>query len=313
MGEENTLAIGVLSIGEMGLGIAKLLISHGYRVVTYAEDRSESTRDRARSNGIELLPSLNEFSKESNCILSIVPPRDAVATAQRIIDAATEDAEDRDSPLYYLDLNAISPGLSAQLDSLFKGNKNIVLIDGGIIGGPPSPNADASAGWKCPSLVVSGPEELPYKDLAEKLNINHISPDIGAASGLKMCFASTTKGFFAIAIQSFVTADALGVLPELRQYMKEHNADALAIAEKGVTGMPPKAYRWVYEMQQIAATMQENGQFDKELFDGVAEVYRVVAEDTDLGLEQPGKRKRGTTVDDVVEVMRSGMKAKKRG
>jgi hypothetical protein len=47
-------------------------------------------------------------------------------------------------------------------------------------------------------------------------------------------------------------------------------------------------------------------------FDGVAEVYRVVAEDTDLGLEQPGKRKRGTTVDDVVDVMQSGMKAAKR-
>jgi hypothetical protein len=46
-------------------------------------------------------------------------------------------------------------------------------------------------------------------------------------------------------------------------------------------------------------------------FDGVAEVYRVVAEDTALGQEQPGRRERGTTVDDVVAVMREGMKATK--
>lgn len=32
-------AIGIISIGEMGLGIAQLLIAHHYRVLTYAADR----------------------------------------------------------------------------------------------------------------------------------------------------------------------------------------------------------------------------------------------------------------------------------
>ena len=31
--------IGILSIGEMGMGIAKLLIAHNYRVVTNVEGR----------------------------------------------------------------------------------------------------------------------------------------------------------------------------------------------------------------------------------------------------------------------------------
>ncbi|CAL5870430.1 uncharacterized protein PFLUO_LOCUS4666 [Penicillium psychrofluorescens] len=134
---------------------------------------------------------------------------------------------------------------------------------------------------------------------------------LGAASGLKMCFGSTTKGFFALAIQSYVTAEALGVLPQLRNYMKRYNAETLAIADKGVISMPPKAYRWVNEMQQIGVMMEEDGGFDQGLFNGVAEVYRVVAEDTALGLEQPGKRSRGTTIDDVVAVMRSGMESSK--
>ncbi|KAH7136991.1 phosphogluconate dehydrogenase [Dactylonectria estremocensis] len=305
MSQETRPVIGILSIGDMGIGIAKLLISEGYRVVTYAEDRSERTRERARSNSVELLSSLSDFSTQSGCVLSIVPPRDALATAQRVLEALPQG---REKPLYFLELNAISPGLSAQVEALFQDNKSAILLDGGIIGGPPSPNAGATTGWKCPSLVLSGPNELPYPDLILQLNMKHVSPKIGAASGLKMCFASMTKGFIALAIESFVTADSLGVLPELRREMEMHNAQGLAMADKGVTGMPPKAYRWVYEMQQIAATMHENGGFNKGMFDEVAEVYRVVAEDTELGLEQPGERNRGKTVNDVVDAMRSGMK-----
>jgi 3-hydroxyisobutyrate dehydrogenase-like beta-hydroxyacid dehydrogenase len=39
MDEEAGLVVGILSIGDMGLGIAKVLMSQGYRVATFAEDR----------------------------------------------------------------------------------------------------------------------------------------------------------------------------------------------------------------------------------------------------------------------------------
>lgn len=35
--------IGAISIGEMGLGVARLLIAHGYRVVTFVADRRYGT------------------------------------------------------------------------------------------------------------------------------------------------------------------------------------------------------------------------------------------------------------------------------
>ncbi|KAI1088112.1 6-phosphogluconate dehydrogenase [Rostrohypoxylon terebratum] len=311
MSEHITPTVGILSIGDMGLGIGKVLISQNYRALTFAEDRSERTKERARSTGIELLPSIRELVQESDCLLSIVPPRDALATAQRVFDATPSDTHTRKRPLYYLDLNAIAPSMAIQTQSLFKGNPNIVLIDGGIIGGVPYPKADSPFGWNRPSLMVSGPTKLPYTDLASILNIDHMTDQIGAASGLKMCYASTTKGFFALAIQSFVTADALGVLPQLRSYMKKYNATTLEIADKGVVGMPPKAYRWVNEMEQIGIMMKENGGFDQGVFHNIAEVYRIVAQDTLLGQEHPGERVRGTTVDDVVKLMRSGMDEKR--
>ncbi|KAL3467226.1 6-phosphogluconate dehydrogenase [Aspergillus heterothallicus] len=307
---EEGLVVGILSIGEMGVGVGKLLINRGYRVATYAEDRSEHTRERAKSSGIELCPSIAGLVSAATCILSIVPPRDALATAKRVAEA-TSETNTRESPLYYLDLNAIAPSHASQIESLFASNPNVVFIDGGIIGGPPRPKPDSPTDWICPSIVVSGPTKLPYTHLTKVLNIDHVADTIGPASGLKMCFASTTKGFIAIAIQSLVTAETLGVYPQLRAYLEQHNKEALAIADHGVVGMPPKAYRWVNEMQQIGRTMEEEGGFSSELFDGVAEVYRVVAEDTALGLERPGRRERGKTVDDAIAVMREGMKAKK--
>ncbi|KAL2838447.1 6-phosphogluconate dehydrogenase [Aspergillus pseudoustus] len=308
---EEGLVIGILSIGDMGVGIGSLLISHGYKVATFAEDRSEHTRERAKSSGIELLPSIPALASTATCILSIVPPRDALVTAKRVADSTPTEANTRKTPLYYLDLNAVAPSHAHQVESLFTSNPNIIFIDGGIIGGPPNPESDAPTGWSRPSIVVSGPTKLPYTHLAQTLNIDHIAETIGPASGLKMCFASTTKGFTAIAIQTLVTADSMGVYPQLRHYLEKHNKLGLAAADRGLVGMAPKAYRWVNEMQQIGRTMEEEGGFSSGLFDGVAEVYRVVAEDTALGLEQPGRRQRGTTVDDVVAVMREGIKATK--
>ena len=204
--------------------------------------------------------------KLSGCLLSIVPPRDALATAQRVLNEIPSDTNVRERALYYLDLNAISPGLATQTQALFRNNPNIVLIDGGIIGGIPYQKADSLSGWNCPSLIVSGPTKLPYADLAKTLNIDHMSERLGAASGLKMCFGSTTKGFFALAIQSYVTAEALGILPQLRDYMKRYNPETLTIADKGVITMPHKAYRWVNEMQQIGVMMEEDGGFDRGLY-----------------------------------------------
>merc|ERR1712225_209093 len=79
--------IGILSIGEMGMGIAKLLIAHNYRVVTNLEGRSADTQARVKAASIDSLPDDTSLVTEADYILSIVPPRDAVATAKRITSA----------------------------------------------------------------------------------------------------------------------------------------------------------------------------------------------------------------------------------
>lgn len=228
--------------------------------------RSQGTRDRAEAAGIELLSSLEGLYEESDYLLSIVPPRDALSTAKRIATASSKCSQKKE-PLYYLDLNTVSPRTARETEELFRQYPSICLIDGGIIGGVPYQKAPAKSAsdrpdWHCPSQIVSGPTQVPDDNLVKILHIRHVGNTIGPATGLKMCFAVTTKGFFALAIESFVTAHRLGVLEELRDYLSEYNAATLKIAEKGLVTLPPKAYRWVGEMLEISRTMHEDGGFD---------------------------------------------------
>lgn len=294
---------------------------------------SQDTIDRARAAKVELLTSDLDLVEQCDLILSVVPPRDAEATAQRIIDALSGDAaKARTKDLLFADLNAVSPTTAKSIAASFARSRVPVrVIDGCILGGPPqlksAPDAktnvtmndggdDASSDWTRPRIPISGPDTLSSlpdgEALSRLLNFRSVSADIGAASGLKMCFAALTKGYTALATQSFTTAHALGVGDELRREMGALIPTHLSGAERGVPSMVPKAYRWVREMEEIAATMSEGAGWGRGLFEGVADVYRLVAADEVLSKEKTGKRTRGTTVEDVAAVMAEGLQKRRK-
>ncbi|KAF4338354.1 kDa in 7S RNA 5 region [Fusarium beomiforme] len=318
--------IGLLSVGDMGVGIAKLLVANGFAVATNISGRSQCTMERARDAKVKLLESDLDLVKQSTVILSIVPPKDAEATATRIIDALADLTTKKE--LYFFDLNAVAPStVKAIAASVERSSLPIRFVDGSILGHPPklttpsddatgSLNSSKSSKWYRPSIPISGLcdfKSLPSGEkLTSVLNMKQISPDIGAASGLKMCFASLTKGVTAIATQSFTTAHNLGVLGALKDELRTFYPAMLANAEKSVPGMPPKAYRWVREMEEIALTFNQEAGFDKRMFEGAASVYKDIAENEVLGNEKTGKRRRGTTLDDVAATAAEGLYKKRK-
>ncbi|KAI1625827.1 hypothetical protein EDD37DRAFT_648284 [Exophiala viscosa] len=345
-------AIGILSIGDMGVGVARLLRHHEYPVLTH-------TLDRIKSAQITALETDEDLVAESDIILSIVPPRDAFATGQRAYEAcrsqtAAKRRQERPNAsrnLTYIDMNAISPRTTKTIGALFgqiapssTGNHaidgssisnggasqqhiGVDFLDGGIIGGPPALREDKT--WKRPSIVISGSRhsEILSSELIDILNIKLIADMIGSASALKSCFASLNKGMVALSILAFTTAHSAGVLPSLQEHLKEFNPGALAAAQRGLTTMPPKAYRWVDEMREINQTFVDEGGFDPSVlltdtehaerhangvFEGVADIYKLIADDTVLGEEKTEYRKRGRDVEDVVQCVSEGIAAKKR-
>ncbi|KUI66737.1 2-hydroxy-3-oxopropionate reductase [Cytospora mali] len=329
MTSSSLATVGILSIGDMGMGIAKLLVAKGFSVATNCQGRSKDTRARVEAAQVADLSSDAELVRKCDVVLSIVPPRDAQATAQRIVDAMQLVTKAR-PPLYFADLNAVAPStVKAIAKTIEAARVPVVLIDGSVLGGPPHP-VDGAGGpsttttptaavgdWNLPSIPTSGPVKIADipgygAALAKALNVKHISEEVGASSGLKMCFASLFKGYSAIAVQSFTTAQRMGVLGPMREAIQEMLPDRVKQTENALVGMPPKAYRWVGEMEEIARTHAEEGGFEDVLFRGAAGVFKAVAEDTVLGEEKVGQRKRGRTAEDVAAAMVEGLEKKRK-
>src|SRR5919109_444704 len=122
--------IGILSIGEMGYHWARILTSRGVEVLTYAEDRSPTTRKRAENIGVKCLPSLNRLVEHVDLIVSIVVPFAAKAVAANVANAAAESSR---KDLLYLDANAISPMTADEIATKLT-KASVSFVDGCIIG-----------------------------------------------------------------------------------------------------------------------------------------------------------------------------------
>ncbi len=69
--------------------------------------------------------------------------------------------------------------------------------------------------------------------------------------------------------------------------------------------MPPKAYRWVGEMEEIATCFADLGMTPNILL-GAADIFRFVA-DTPIGKETPETRDRNRTGDGVIKALAESM------
>jgi len=107
-----------------------------------------------------------------------------------------------------------------------------------------------------------------------------------------------TKGTTALAVELLVAARRLGVEQALEKELRESRSDVFDWQMKNIAVMPPKAYRWVPEMQEIAKTFGELG-MTRRIFEGATDIYEMVAR-TSLGKESPEQaRKAGRTALDV--------------
>lgn len=242
--------IAVISTGAMGSGVARKLSQGGLRVVTALAGRGERTRELAAAAGAEDVGDLGVAVREADVLLSILPPGSALDLARAV---------GRDAGPLYVDCNAISPMTARTIEEVVGPR----YVDAGIIGGP-----------EAPRIYAAGPHAVELAALP--LDVRVMEGEIGHASALKMCYASLTKGLTALITESVVTADAMGVRAALEAELADSQPQFLAGARRGLPGMVPKAYRWVAEMEEIAATFAAVGLTPKML-EGAAEVYRFVA------------------------------------
>ena len=103
---------------------------------------------------------------------------------------------------------------------------------------------------------------------------------LSAASALKMSYAGITKGTQAIGAAMMLAATRAGSSDALFAELSSSQKEMFAWFKRGLAQMPPKAYRWVAEMHEIAGFVAEDPAAH-ELYEGAAHFYERIAEDFD--------------------------------
>ncbi len=286
--------IGVVSPGDMGQAIAARLKECGLNVHTALDGRSERTKTMAREAGLTDCGSVEKLVATCDMVLSILNPGAALEKAREV--AAAMKATGR--RIAFADCNAVSPQTVREIDQLIRAAGG-VFIDAGIIGPPPR-------GAGKPRIYVSGPDAYLFTQFNHpNLLVRVLSERVGDASGVKMCYGAMTKGVTALAVELLVAARKLGVEQALEQEFRESRSDVYDWQMKNIPVMPPKAYRWVPEMLEIAKTFDGLGMTPR-IIQGAADMYGMIA-GSPLGKESPEQaRERKRDGLEVVRLLADG-------
>src|SRR5579859_659291 len=279
--------VGLLHPGEMGAAVGQCLTAAGHRVLWVPEGRSAASAARAAAAGLTAASGgLAGLVQEADVIVSVCPPHAALDVARQVA-AVRAGARGQDGPGtrvggVYVDANAVSPDTAREIAGIVEGG-GATYVDGGIIGTPPvAPGfirlylSGARAG-EVQRLFAGGAVDARVigGDAAAGGDAVAGGDAAMAASAVKMAYASWTKGSAALLLAARALARAGGVEDVL---LAEWDGSLPGLAERSgraAGSAAARGWRWVAEMEEIAAAMAVAG-----LPDGfhlaAAEIYRRV-------------------------------------
>ena len=254
--------IGMLHPGEMGSAVGAAARASGARVIWASAGRGAATRKRADADGLEDVGTLARLARESEIIVSVCPP----ASAR---DVAREVAASRFGGTF-VDANAIAPATTRAVgETIAAGGAR--FVDGGIIGPPPRKAGDTR-------LYLSGADAAGVAAIFKGTPLEAVVLDgpAGAASAIKMAYAAWTKGSQALLLAIRALAAREGVDAALVTEWTRSQPDATGRSERAVAANIKKAWRFVGEMEEIAATFGAAG-LPEGFHDAAGEIYRRLA------------------------------------
>jgi putative dehydrogenase len=263
-----TLTVAIVAPGSMGSGVGRRLTEHKVKVLTSLAGRSETTARRAHAAGMIVVDEAQLM--ESDFLLSIVPPGDALALAKRLAGMLT--AANR-KPVY-VECNAVSPRSMLEIADVI-GATGCPFVGAGIIGPPPKPGSSNT------KFYASGPAASRFATLNDYgLIVRVLQGPLTAASALKMSYAGITKGFTALGAAMILAATRGGSADALKAELAESQQALNGFLTRQMPGMYSKAYRWVAELDEIAQFVGSEHP-EHAMLEAAARLYERIAEDVD--------------------------------
>jgi 3-hydroxyisobutyrate dehydrogenase-like beta-hydroxyacid dehydrogenase len=241
----------------MGAAVGRCLTKGGHTVLWASEGRGPATQDRAKAAGLTDAGTIAAVAGQAGIILSVCPPHAAADVAWAVHGFRG----------LYVDANAISPGTAREVAQMITDSGGR-YVDGGIIGLPPAAPGSAR-------LYLSGPDAPAVQALfgGTDLETRIAGPTLTAASAVKMAYAAWTKGTAALILAIGELAREEGVEDALLAEWALSQPSLEKRSRGSAKAAEAKGWRWVAEMEEIAATMAAAGLPDG-FHQAAAEIFR---------------------------------------
>src|SRR5471032_621561 len=263
-----TPIVAIIAPGNMGAAVAKRLTEYKVTVLTSLAGRSEASAKRAREAGMQAVD--DRQLTDADFLLSIVPPGDALALAQRLTGVLTAANK---KPIY-VECNAVSPLTMNHIAKVIA-TTGCAFVGAGIIGPPPKPGTTNT------KIYAAGPAAADFAKLNDYgLIVRVLNGPVSAASALKMSYAGITKGFTALGAAMMLAATRGGSAQALKAELAESRPDLLDYLTRQVPDMYGKAYRWVAELEEISAFVGKDRP-EHAMLDAAARLYERIAKDVE--------------------------------
>jgi 3-hydroxyisobutyrate dehydrogenase-like beta-hydroxyacid dehydrogenase len=278
--------VGLLHPGEMGAAVGGCLVSVGHEVLWDPAGRSRATTGRALAAELTGV-NFDRLIAKSSVIFSICPPHAALDVARQV--AATGYSG------LYVDANAISVATAEEVAATVTA-EGATYVDGGIIGPPPEVAGHTR-------IYLSGPAANEVRPLfnRSRLDARIAEGPRYAASSVKMAYAAWTKGSSALLLAARALARASGVERTLLAEWQLSQPALAAQSERSASAAASKGWRWIGEMEEIAASMSAAGLPDG-FHEAAADLYERASR-----ADVPTGRKTVTTAKETLDAIMSAL------
>ena len=279
--------VGLLHPGEMGAAVGGCLVSVGHEVLWDPARRSRATTGRALAAELTGV-AFGRLVAKSSVILSICPPHAALDVARQVAAAGYTGC--------YVDANAISVATAEQVAGIVT-TAGAAYVDGGIIGQPPEVAGHTR-------LYLSGPraDEVRVLFNRSRLDARVAEGPLYAASTVKMAYAAWTKGSSALLLAARALARAGGVE---RTLLAEWSLSQKALGQQseGAAGAAAaKGWRWVAEMEEIAASMAAAG-LPSGFHEAAADIFDRASRAETPATRRPAATEPPSTLDSIMSAL----------
>ena len=207
-----------------------------------------SFRKRIQSVGFKPASSLENALEGIDWVISLVTADQAAVVCEQVCSSIR-------SKFTYLEMNSCSPGTK-------RSNAQMISDAGGVLADVAIMSPVNPSRIETP-LLVSGSSAGDCVSFLNHFGYNAslCGPEVGQASSLKMTRSIMIKGVEALSAECFLTAQRLGIQPEIVASLTK-SFDGLDWLKRGgynLERMSKHGIRRAAEMREVIATIQETG------------------------------------------------------